>query len=100
MQMGIIGADGWPHLVDGTEIAVEKRAREGLRDILAGLGIGSDIAGAEFLHTDTQVGCNAFGLRTAKDRLPGATTVGTGATVNVLPDLGRRLIHQRIESAV
>src|SRR5215471_20701246 len=31
MQMGIIGADGWPHLVDRTEVAIEKRAGEGLR---------------------------------------------------------------------
>src|SRR5262249_32876655 len=100
MQMGIIRADGWPHLVDRAEIAIEKRTGEGLRDIFAGLSIGREIAGTQFLQTEAQVGSNALGLRTAEDRLPGATTVGTGATVNVLPVLARRLTHERIEPAI
>src|SRR5262245_37963580 len=98
--MGIIGADGWPHLVDRAKVAIEKRAGEGLRDIFAGLGIGGEIAGAYLFQTEAQVGRNTLGFCTAKDRLPGATTVRTGATVNVLPDLGCRLTHERIESAI
>src|SRR4029434_8763444 len=66
MPMGIISADGWPYLVDRAEITVEKRTGEGLRDVFASLGIGREIAGAQFLQTDAQVGCNALGFRTAR----------------------------------
>src|SRR5262249_53334647 len=100
MEMGIIRAEGWPHLVDRGEIAIEKRTGGGLRGIFAGLRIGRGVAGKQILQNGAQVGSNALGLRTAEDRLPGATTVGTGATVNVLPDLGRRLTHERIEPAI
>jgi hypothetical protein len=46
MQMRIISTDGWPYLVDRAEIAIEKRAGEGLRDIFTSLRIGREIAGA------------------------------------------------------
>src|SRR5713101_971960 len=98
--MGIIGGHGWPYLVDRAEVAIEKRAGQRLRDVLAGLRIRREITCPYLFHREAQVGRNALGLHTTEDRLPGPTTVGTGAAVNVLPRLRRRLTHQGIEAAI
>src|SRR5262249_18993279 len=100
LQVWIISADGWPDLVDAAEIAVQKRARQLPRNVLARFGIGREIARAHLFQGEAEVGRNALRLRATEDRMACATTVGTGTAVDVLPDLGRRLTDERIEPAV
>src|SRR5439155_4381529 len=98
LQVRIISADRWPYLVDATEIAVQKRAGQLPGDVSAGFCIGREIAGAHLLQSEAEVSRNALHLRATEDRVSRAATVGTGAAVDMLPDLGRRRTDERIES--
>src|SRR5688572_13620680 len=100
MQVRITRADCRAHFIDSAEIALQKGARQLPGDVLATVGIGRQIACAQRLGAEADIGRDALYLGATEGGVLRATTVGTGAAVNMLPDLCGRLTDDRIETAV